>query len=545
MRLKTVSTEEPLPAPQRHRRWSRAIVGLGLVAVIGAGLGAYMGIRAVAGPGSAPAAGQPPARTDAAIAYDAADGTVVLFGGEGKSGSLGDTWTWNGTSWTQEHPATSPPALSGAQMTYDPVSHEVLLVGGDRLSEGPLAGSTCTSVGSTGSGSSGSGGSGTKWIPPTNAQPADAPIPSGTLSTPLIATGCAFTDSQNSATWLWNGTDWAKAGGSTPAVSFGGWNLITDPASGRVLLLSTEPWLAEPDLPIAQPAIACPAPAPVTNGATAQPACPVFPIIAKQSYAWTGQAWKVMPAGSNAALLDSLGSPVILDAVTGRLAVFSGEELIPATPVACPTCTGGAPVPIDNAACCTGSISYWDGSAWKKAASYKNGPILSGGTFVGDAATHSDMYLTADGQTWVWNGVWTRKDPATTPTALEATGSVYDAQSGQVLLFGGIGTTSRETGLYDQTWTWDGSDWTLRGGSTSPAVSIPVPSPVSVPPSLPCTAAPPAVPSGVPEPQIACSGGGSGSSGGVVSGSGAEPGNAGGTSVGAAAPPVESGAVGL
>ena len=34
------------------------------------------------------------------MAYDAADGTLVLFGGEGRSGSLGDTWTWDGSAWT-------------------------------------------------------------------------------------------------------------------------------------------------------------------------------------------------------------------------------------------------------------------------------------------------------------------------------------------------------------------------------------------------------------------------------------------------------------
>lgn len=98
MRLITVSTEAPLPTPQRTRRWPKAIVGIGVVAVIGAGLGAYLGIRAVAGPGSAPASGQPPARTGAAIAYDGADGTVIMFGGQGKSASLGDTWTWDGSA---------------------------------------------------------------------------------------------------------------------------------------------------------------------------------------------------------------------------------------------------------------------------------------------------------------------------------------------------------------------------------------------------------------------------------------------------------------
>ena len=317
---------------------------------------------------------------------------------------------------------------------------------------------------------------------------------------------------------------------------------MTDPVSGRALLLSTEPWVAEPDLPGVQPAIACPMQTTVTNGATA-PGCPVFPIV-RQSYAWDGHAWKAMTTKS-AALSGFIGSSVIVDAVTGRLAAFSGEGLIPATPVECPTCKGGTPVPVDNNPCCSGTVSYWDGTTWKQSKRFENGPVMSGGTLVGDSATHSDVYLTADGQTWVWTGIWTRKHPATTPTTLQATAAVYDAQSSQVVLFGGISYTSRASGLYDQTWTWDGSDWTLRGGSTTPAVRIPVPTPVSVPPSLPCNGSPAAVPPGAPEPQIACSGGGSGSGGGAVSGSGGAPAGTGGTSIGAPTPPVTSGAVGL
>src|ERR1700689_3111267 len=42
----------------------------------------------------------PPARADAMIAYDAAHGEVVLFGGNSQA-ALSDTWTWDGTTWTK------------------------------------------------------------------------------------------------------------------------------------------------------------------------------------------------------------------------------------------------------------------------------------------------------------------------------------------------------------------------------------------------------------------------------------------------------------
>ena len=147
--------------------------------------------------------------------------------------------------------------------------------------------------------------------------------------------------------------------------------------------------------------------------------------------------------------------------------------------------------------------------------------MLSNAIFVGDPSTHSDVALTTNGQTWSWTGVWTRLHPGTAPTSLDGSAFAYDATTGQVVVFGGIGLNGRANGLYDQTWTWDGSDWSLRGGSTAPAVTIPVPSPVSVPPVLPCPTLP-ASPSKVPQPQYACAGsvpsstgGGSGSATGA------------------------------
>jgi hypothetical protein len=40
-------------------------------------------------------------------------GTVVLFGGDyynqhGSINFMGDTWTWDGAGWTQQHPVTAP-----------------------------------------------------------------------------------------------------------------------------------------------------------------------------------------------------------------------------------------------------------------------------------------------------------------------------------------------------------------------------------------------------------------------------------------------------
>jgi len=74
---------------------------------------------------------KPPARERHAMAYDAARGQVVLFGGLGARGPLNDTWTWDGTTWTQKSPANKPPAREGHAMAYDAARRQVLLFGGD------------------------------------------------------------------------------------------------------------------------------------------------------------------------------------------------------------------------------------------------------------------------------------------------------------------------------------------------------------------------------------------------------------------------------
>src|SRR5215472_15671987 len=72
----------------------------------------------------------PPARAQAMMAYDAATGTVVLFGGANNRRVLGDTWTWDGSTWTKQAPATHPPARYGAAMAYDAATGTVVLFGG-------------------------------------------------------------------------------------------------------------------------------------------------------------------------------------------------------------------------------------------------------------------------------------------------------------------------------------------------------------------------------------------------------------------------------
>jgi len=83
-----------------------------------------------------PTATGPGARSGAAMSYDSAGHDAVLFGGEttpADSNSpelVGDTWTWNGSTWKQASPHTSPDARDWAGLGDDLTARGVVLVAG-------------------------------------------------------------------------------------------------------------------------------------------------------------------------------------------------------------------------------------------------------------------------------------------------------------------------------------------------------------------------------------------------------------------------------
>jgi hypothetical protein len=133
---------------------------------------------------------------DAGLAYDRARGVSVLFGGQPNgalcsqpeimfNGTAGitmpsnQTWTFDGTIWTQAAPAASPPARSGHSMVYDIARERVVMRGG----------TDCDCFTSAG-----------------------------------FSTG-VFRD-----TWEWNGSTWTQAA-VTPTLA--GYTLATPPASSQ------------------------------------------------------------------------------------------------------------------------------------------------------------------------------------------------------------------------------------------------------------------------------------------------------------------------
>lgn len=86
-------------------------------------------------------ASSPSPRYGPSLAYDAVGDAMVLFGGTGLGGPEDehkDTWTWDGAQWTEQHPLPSPSSRfsSGLVHVGSGASAGLLLFGGSSLTEG-------------------------------------------------------------------------------------------------------------------------------------------------------------------------------------------------------------------------------------------------------------------------------------------------------------------------------------------------------------------------------------------------------------------------
>ena len=73
---------------------------------------------------------QPPTRYGAGSAFDPKLQMAVIFGGGVGGVDQNQTWAWTGTDWTQLSTAKFPAARESIGMAYDVSSHELLVFGG-------------------------------------------------------------------------------------------------------------------------------------------------------------------------------------------------------------------------------------------------------------------------------------------------------------------------------------------------------------------------------------------------------------------------------
>jgi hypothetical protein len=276
------------------------------------------------------------------MAYDAANSTVILFGGEHSGGYLKGTWTWNGTTWTQHHPATSPPPRANASMAYDAATGTVVLFGGDRT--GRHFNDTWT-------------WNGTTW---TQQHPATSPpvLTSASMAYDA-ATGTAvlFGGFGGSArprrvrnqTWTWDGTTWTRQHPAASPSARDAASMVYDAATGTVVLFG-----GNTNKP---------------NGHLAD------------TWTWDGTTWTQQSPATSPPARDY--ASMAYDAATGTVVLFGGQSSNVITDLA--------------------DTWTWDGTTWTQQSPATSPPASDMGVMAYDAATSTAVLLPGGtSETWTW-----------------------------------------------------------------------------------------------------------------------------------------------
>jgi RHS repeat-associated protein len=173
----------------------------------------------------------PPARYATRMAYDAARGQLVMFGGGATIPSpiiFDDTWVWDGVSWTQKFPATNPPPKSSQSMAYDAARQQVVMFGG--------------TIGNAISADTWvwDGINWTQKFPATNPSArlhADMAYDAAHQQVVLFGGGpgdpSSFAD-----TWVWDGTNWTQKFPATSPPARSGQRMAYDTARGQIVLFA-------------------------------------------------------------------------------------------------------------------------------------------------------------------------------------------------------------------------------------------------------------------------------------------------------------------
>ena len=136
----------------------------------------------------------PSLRQNTAMAFDAIHHKTVLFGGFdiNTSQALGDTWSWDGTTWTQLLPTTVVPPRYSQTMAFAPVRGRVVMFGGDPASTHDTW-----------------EWDGTNWIATSPATDPGFGVDAASMTYDPIRQRMVLTDGSGSGEiWEWDGATW-------------------------------------------------------------------------------------------------------------------------------------------------------------------------------------------------------------------------------------------------------------------------------------------------------------------------------------------------
>lgn len=161
------------------------------------------------------------------IVHDSARGRIVLFGGRGRNGGPigehGDTWEWDGTTWTQVGPGSL--ARMGHAMAFDRLRNRTVVFGGQDYT-GPLPGVAVEWDGTAWQWSSATG-------PGPGFRFGTAMCYDGTRRKVVLFGGVQLTAMDD--TWTYDGSTWQQLAGTGPPAR-ANHALAFDEARGVVVL---------------------------------------------------------------------------------------------------------------------------------------------------------------------------------------------------------------------------------------------------------------------------------------------------------------------
>lgn len=283
----------------------------------------------------------PTARGAASMAYDPATGNVVLFGGHSGFNDEGDTWTWDGTTWTQACPSstcvTSPFRRSEMAMAYDPATRQVLLFGGRSSTDvwsdlWAWNGATWTEVCPSASCS----------VLPSGVDGASMTYDAATGDMVVFGGNTSMGGDPDNSTWTWNGTQWTKACPSAtcttspPARAWAG--MAYDPATGDVVLdggsSGADTWLWNGSRwTKACPATACSSVVALYS-AGAGPQLAYDPAAGQvisvdpegDTWGWTGQTWTQLCAPGTCGPPERRWASLAYDGASHQMLMYGGLD---------------------------------------------------------------------------------------------------------------------------------------------------------------------------------------------------------------------------
>jgi len=367
----------------------------------------------------------PEARSAHGMAYDPTRQHVVMFGGQGATNALQDMWEWTGAAWTEIKPTTRPSARSGASMVLDSNRGVVVLFGGtDPNAVAPVAFEDTWEW------------NGTNWSEktvtphPSGRSNATAAFDARNKRFTLIGGEDANGDT-NAELWYWQGTAWSQAtiDGASPSARFGA---AAEYVPGKNIFLF--------------------------GGSTGD-----------------DTAWRWDSAGGEWSTMDKYSTPGAIshnaffyDTARKNVVSYGGSTK-------------------SNSINDLNATLTWNGTSWSQAAagtmyvggtgfafdSSRTQAVLLGGYGANGTGGSTNLYLQTVGansavaMTVTWDGTtWTERTVTNGPYPRGDLGMVYDSKRQRVVAFGGYqpqvsgGCGVYAAKYYNDIWAWDGSTWT-------------------------------------------------------------------------------------